>query len=162
MRRRHGSGMSTTISYKFCFHAGTQGKTLTMLSLILVTKGDIPTQYSKSTLIGMIDCNVSEACCTEDFIIVVVPLSVLSNWEKQIVDHVVPGTLTSCVYYGASRSMTSLQLKEHDIVITTYETVTGEHDDKPEGEPKAKKRKTQKALFGVQWKVRRPRLHSGP
>ena len=83
----------------------------------------------------------------------VVPLSILSNWEKQIEDHVVPGALSSCVYYGASRSMTPQQLKEYDIVITTYQTVTGEHDEKLDGEPKSKKRKTQKNLFGVQWKV---------
>lgn len=51
----------------------------------------------------------------------VVPLSVMSNWEKQIEDHCVPGMLSSCVYYGASRSKTPQELMEYDVVITTYQ-----------------------------------------
>ncbi|EMD30973.1 hypothetical protein CERSUDRAFT_120235 [Gelatoporia subvermispora B] len=111
------------------------GKTLTMLALILATKTDIPIECSQSTLI-------------------VVPLSVLSNWEKQIEDHVVDGVLTSCVYYGASRSMSPDELKKYDIVITTYQTVTKEHGDRSagSGEPSKKKKKSHKGLFDVHWK----------
>ncbi|GBE78013.1 hypothetical protein SCP_0108950 [Sparassis crispa] len=112
------------------------GKTLTMLSLILATSADVPIDYSKATLI-------------------VVPLSVMSNWEKQIEDHIQPGVLTSCVYYGTSRSMTAAQLKIYDVVITTYQTVTKEHGDLSGangGEPSKKRKKMEKALFDVQWK----------
>ncbi|EMD31673.1 hypothetical protein CERSUDRAFT_88802 [Gelatoporia subvermispora B] len=98
------------------------GKTLTMLALILATKTDIPIECSKSTLI-------------------VVPLSVLSNWEKQIEDHVVDGALTSCIYYGASRSMSPDELKKYDIVITTYQTVTKEHGDMSAGSGESSKKK---------------------
>ncbi|KAI0940604.1 hypothetical protein AcW1_003757 [Taiwanofungus camphoratus] len=108
------------------------GKTLTMLALILATKADIPPDYSRSTLI-------------------VVPLSVLSNWEKQIQDHVREGVLTSCVYYGATRSMTPEELKKYDVVITTYQTVTKEHGDVGD-EPVKKKKKVQRGLFDIQWK----------
>lgn len=87
------------------------------------------------------------------------PLSVLSNWEKQIEDHVQPGALTSCVYYGATRAMTTEDLKKYDIVITTYQTVTNEHADAsvaPAGDDGStkKKRKTQGSLFQLSWKVR--------
>ncbi|KAH9941011.1 SNF2 family N-terminal domain-containing protein [Amylocystis lapponica] len=113
------------------------GKTLTMLALILTTKTDIPVDYSRSTLI-------------------VVPLSVLSNWEKQIEDHVCAGGLTSCVYYGTGRSMTPEDLKKYDIVITTYQTVSGEHVDivpKSEGaRPTKKQKKSEGGLFHVSWK----------
>ncbi|OCH84706.1 hypothetical protein OBBRIDRAFT_891624 [Obba rivulosa] len=110
------------------------GKTLTMLALILATKADVPVECSKSTLI-------------------VVPLSVLSNWEKQIQDHVVEGVLTSCVYYGTSRSMTPDELKKYDVVITTYQTVTQEHGyTSAGGEPNKKRKKSEKGLFDVQWK----------
>lgn len=86
------------------------------------------------------------------------PLSVLSNWEKQIEDHCTPGSLTSCVYYGAKRSLTPQELKRFDVVITTYQTVAGEHVDGAKdrsGEPsKKKKKKIIGSLFEVQWKVR--------
>ncbi|KZT19055.1 hypothetical protein NEOLEDRAFT_1142558 [Neolentinus lepideus HHB14362 ss-1] len=110
------------------------GKTLTMLALILDTRQDIPPEHSKSTLI-------------------VVPLSVLSNWEKQIQDHVVEGALRYYVYYGASRSITPDQLKQFDVVITTYQVVTKEHAES--GSPGAtgqKRKRSEKGLFDVPWK----------
>ena len=96
------------------------------------------------------DVNVLTSWC--QYGLSVVPLSVLSNWEKQIEDHVVPDALTSCVYYGSGRNMTPAQLKGYDVVLTTYQTVTGEYDEK-DGEPKLKKRKAQKSLFAMSWKV---------
>ncbi|EIN11511.1 hypothetical protein PUNSTDRAFT_111629 [Punctularia strigosozonata HHB-11173 SS5] len=113
------------------------GKTLTMIALIMATQGDIVPEWSRSTLI-------------------VVPLSILSNWETQLKDHVVPGALTHCVYYGSSRNMTAKELQKYDVVITTYQTVTGEHPEpKKDGEPVKKKKKVtaaKGALFDVQWK----------
>ncbi|KAI0356200.1 hypothetical protein OH77DRAFT_1423798 [Trametes cingulata] len=109
------------------------GKTLTMLALVLATKSDTPIDHSNSTLI-------------------VVPLSVMSNWEKQIEDHVKPGALTYCVYYGKNRSLTPAELKRFDVVITTYQTVALEHDVGAKGAPATKKQKMDKALFDVPWK----------
>ncbi|KAI0702988.1 SNF2 family N-terminal domain-containing protein [Cerioporus squamosus] len=112
------------------------GKTLTMLALILATKSDIPLDQSNSTLI-------------------VVPLSVMSNWEKQIEDHVKPGALSYCVYYGKNRDLTPTELKRYDVVITTYQTVTGEHNLSAagtSGPPATKKQKVDKGLFDVAWK----------
>lgn len=92
----------------------------------------------------------------------VVPLSVMSNWEKQIEDHVQPGILQSCVYYGKTRSMTPAELKKHDVVITTYQTVAQELELSLAGKggraPAAKKQKTEKGLFDVAWKVRHREL----
>lgn len=87
----------------------------------------------------------------------VVPLSVMSNWEKQIEDHVKPNTLSYCVYYGKNRSLTPAELKRYDVVITTYQTVALEHDlgaTARGGAPAAKKQKVDNALFDVAWKVR--------
>jgi SWI/SNF-related matrix-associated actin-dependent regulator of chromatin subfamily A3 len=84
----------------------------------------------------------------------VLPLSVLSNWEKQIEEHCTPGTLSSCVYYGTNRGLSAAELQAYDIVITTYQTVTGEHDDGASaGAPAKKKKRTVKSLFEMQWKV---------
>ncbi|KAG1716393.1 hypothetical protein ID866_745 [Astraeus odoratus] len=115
------------------------GKTLTMLALILSTKNDVPTDYSYSTLI-------------------VVPLSVVSNWEKQIKEHCARDTLTACVYYGTSRNKTADELAKYDIVITTYQTVVGEAspDSLADGyttERPKKKKKSETGLFDVKWKV---------
>lgn len=105
-----------------------------MLALILATKTDVPVDHSRTTLI-------------------VVPLSVLSNWEKQIEDHVKHGALTHCVYYGAGRNMSPEQLKKYDVVITTYQIVAKEHGESGASGPSQKKQKTERALFDVRWKV---------
>ncbi|EGO00039.1 hypothetical protein SERLA73DRAFT_167889 [Serpula lacrymans var. lacrymans S7.3] len=116
------------------------GKTLTILALILATKDDLPPNHSKCTLI-------------------VVPLSVMSNWEKQIEEHCVRGALRYCVYYGSARNMSPEELMQYDVVITTYQTVTSEDPDAiavsngPEGHPKKRKKsKNEKGLFDVKWK----------
>ncbi|KAF8345940.1 SNF2 family N-terminal domain-containing protein [Amanita rubescens] len=112
------------------------GKTLTMLALTLATKNDVPPDYSKTTLI-------------------IVPLSVLSNWEQQIQDHCAPGTIEYIVYHGSNRSFNSQELAKYDVVITTYQTVSGEYTgDSTNGQsgPSKKRKKSEKTLFGVQWK----------
>lgn len=116
-----------------CADAMGLGKTLTMLALILSTKSDVPRDFSKCTLI-------------------VTPLSVLSNWEKQVEDHCAPGSLTMCVYYGNTRSMSPEELQKYDMVITTYQTVAGEHSDASKGGLSKKKKKTEQTLFNIQWK----------
>ncbi|TFY76637.1 hypothetical protein EWM64_g7375, partial [Hericium alpestre] len=113
------------------------GKTLTMISLILATKADVPSDYSRSSLI-------------------VVPLSVLSNWEKQIQDHCLPGVLTYCTYYGAGRNMSAQELQQYDVVLTTYQTVSTEQQNVggvANGAANSKKKKkVESSLFGVMWK----------
>lgn len=59
---------------------------------------------------------------------VVAPVSVIQNWEKQISEHVVPGKLSYYVYYGRARQGVSANdLQKHDIVITTYHSISREH-----------------------------------
>jgi SWI/SNF-related matrix-associated actin-dependent regulator of chromatin subfamily A3 len=88
-----------------------------------------------------------------------VPLSVLSNWEVQIKDHIAPGAASSFVYYGAGRNVSQAGLMKHDIVITTYNVVVSEWgalSGGSDGKPTKKKQKTSSSnsLFGVKWKVR--------
>ncbi|KIL68849.1 hypothetical protein M378DRAFT_70672 [Amanita muscaria Koide BX008] len=114
----------------------SKGKTLTMLALILATKKDIPPDYSRTTLI-------------------ISPLSVLSNWEQQIKDHCAPGSLRYVVYYGANRSLPPQELTKYDAVITTYQTVSGEHTGGSLSEKSGssnKRKKLSKTMFDVQWK----------
>jgi len=85
---------------------------------------------------------------------IVAPLSVLSNWEKQIIDHCTTGALSVCVYYNTNRSLSAAQLAKFDVVITTYQTVAGEYADEARDGPVKKKKKTERTLFDVQWKAR--------
>ncbi|KAF9451964.1 hypothetical protein P691DRAFT_772701 [Macrolepiota fuliginosa MF-IS2] len=116
-----------------CADAMGLGKTLTMIALILATRGDESPGISKTSLI-------------------VAPLSIISNWEKQIEDHCVPGALSSCVYYGSNRNLSAQDLQKYDAVITTYQTITGEHGSLDTEGGSRKKRKTEQALFDVHWK----------
>ncbi|KAI5889386.1 uncharacterized protein SCHCODRAFT_02585708 [Schizophyllum commune H4-8] len=119
-----------------CADAMGLGKTLTMIALILATKADKPSGCIKGTLI-------------------VAPLSIISNWEKQLEDHCAPGALKSCTYYGATRGMSAEELKKYDVVITTYQVISGEWADRAgTGQPARKKKKgvAGGSLFDVKWK----------
>ncbi|KZO90728.1 hypothetical protein CALVIDRAFT_568793 [Calocera viscosa TUFC12733] len=113
------------------------GKTLTMLSLVLATITEEVPGFSNATLI-------------------VVPLSVLSNWEGQVAEHVVRGKLSAHVYHGGGRDISAKQLAKLDVVITTYQTVVSEMD-KTNGtaEPLKKKTKRLMPLRDVKWKASR-------
>lgn len=52
--------------------------------------------------------------------------------------------------------MSPQELAKFDVVITTYQTVTGEHIDPKDasGAPSKKKKKMERSLFDVQWKAR--------
>ena len=88
----------------------------------------------------------------------VVPLSVLSNWETQIKEHCAAGALDYLIYYESGRTATAERLSKVDVVITTYQIVAGEHDsnstiDANVSAPSQKRRRTNAALFEVAWKV---------
>lgn len=86
----------------------------------------------------------------------VVPLSLLSNWEGQINEHCTEGALSYHVYYGAGRSVNPSQLKKYDVVITTYQVAVSEHTGGAKNgaaSGPSKRQKTGSGLFGVQWKV---------
>ncbi|GJJ06235.1 hypothetical protein Clacol_000425 [Clathrus columnatus] len=110
------------------------GKTLTMLALVAATKSDVSEQFSGATLI-------------------VVPVSVISNWKTQIHDHFTEGALTYHLYYEAGRSTSPEKLTTYDIVITSYQTVTTDFNSSGGlDSTSAKKRKLEEGLFGVKWK----------
>lgn len=67
-------------------------------------------------------------------------------------EHCVPEVLSYCVYYGATRTLGPEDLQSFDVVLTTYQTVTGEHGSGTE-EPSRKRKKIQRSLYEVDWKV---------
>lgn len=52
----------------------------------------------------------------------VCPLSVLSNWEKQLADHVVEGELSCYSYHGASKGVKPSTLAKYDVSCSPDES----------------------------------------
>jgi hypothetical protein len=55
-----GNSFNIAVSGSFNKHQNSQGKTLTMLALILATKKDIPPGFSNSTLIGTVFASLND------------------------------------------------------------------------------------------------------
>jgi SWI/SNF-related matrix-associated actin-dependent regulator of chromatin subfamily A3 len=64
--------------------------------------------------------------------LIVAPVSVMSNWDQQVRRHVlenhVPRVL---IYHGGSRVTASKDLRDYDIVITSYGTLSSENSNGP-------------------------------
>ena len=73
--------------------------------------------------------------------LIVAPVTVMSNWEQQIKRHVLPEKLPSVVIYHGNKKLTSKQLKEYDVVVTSYGKLTSEN-----------KGKASKLLLGNKWR----------
>ena len=82
------------------------GKTITLLALIA---GNTPSNRDGSRLPTL----------------VVLPLSLLNQWDREIRVHT--HGLKTLVYYGDGRTASAAQLASHEIVLTTYDVLV--HDD---------------------------------
>jgi len=73
--------------------------------------------------------------------LIVVPLTVLPQWETEIQKHSNPNTVSVLQYYGNSRKKAEFQ--DYDVILTTYGILESEYSDR-----KAKK---ESRLFGCDW-----------
>ena len=101
------------------------GKTLSILSLIvgsLEAASEWAEQPPPSTVSegGIVLKRNSKTT------LLVAPLSVVANWEEQIIAHIQPGTLSCYIYHGNSRCQDIDELAKFDVVITTYSIVSSE------------------------------------
>ncbi|TPX30674.1 hypothetical protein SmJEL517_g05813 [Synchytrium microbalum] len=62
--------------------------------------------------------------------LVVSPLSVIKQWEDEILTRCRRGALDVLVHHGPSRTKSASVLKQYDVVITTYDTVSAEFSQK--------------------------------
>ncbi|CRG84481.1 putative ATP-dependent helicase C582,10c [Talaromyces islandicus] len=75
--------------------------------------------------------------------LIVAPLALIKQWESEIEGKIERShRLRVCVYHGPSRSKYSTELKDYDVVITTYGTLSSEH---------AASGKDGVGCFGVRW-----------
>jgi SNF2 family DNA or RNA helicase len=113
------------------------GKTIQALGLMLTNprpaNSEIEKERSKTKKIP-IECSKST--------LVVAPLALIRQWESEI--KLKSEGLSVCVHHGSSRTSSGDKLKKHDVVITTYQTLTSEHASSPEDGPGT-------GCFGVHW-----------
>ena len=107
------------------------GKTLSILSLVIASleeskewaKKDPPLPQD-GELRAKLNCKTT---------LLVSPLSTISNWEEQIMQHIQPGTLKYHIYHGSNRIKDIERLAQFDLVITTYGSVASEHNKRAKG-----------------------------
>lgn len=56
--------------------------------------------------------------------LVVVPLSLLGQWQQEVAKHTRPGSLSTALYHGASRS--AAVLPAASLIVTTYDTLVAD------------------------------------
>ena len=96
------------------------GKTLSTLSVIAIQLEKEKQTYLANKSPTMIIC----------------PLSVLTNWELQVEEHLYTDTLKILIYHGPHRhesiNFCSEQLNQFDLVLTTYATIASEFETEQE------------------------------
>ncbi|KAI9765409.1 MAG: hypothetical protein M1840_007367 [Geoglossum simile] len=79
--------------------------------------------------------------------LVVAPLALIKQWEKEIKDRVSKShRLRVCVHHGPGRTKNYLDLQRYDVVITTYQILASEHASSSGYEHGVKV-----GCFGVHW-----------
>ncbi|KAL2866470.1 putative SNF2 family helicase/ATPase [Aspergillus lucknowensis] len=77
--------------------------------------------------------------------LVVAPLALIKQWESEISSKVeAPQKLKVLVYHGNARTKLTERLDNYDVVITTYGTLTSEHNGASKNDKKA-------GVFSVYW-----------
>lgn len=117
------------------------GKTLSILSLVVMTLDEsyewaklhpcIPQhpeqhQSKKGKNPPLPICGPTPLVRNVKTTLLVAPLSTIANWEEQIKQHVLRGTLKVHIYHGTGRYKDVNKLAEYDLVITTYGSVASE------------------------------------
>ncbi|KAF4312320.1 putative snf2 family helicase protein [Botryosphaeria dothidea] len=100
----------------------------------------------------MADRTLNEQNTTSNATLILAPLSVMSNWSSQIKRHVKPEHgLRVLTYHGTRKKLIDpKEIKNYDVVITTYETIMTEFWTKQSKSPQQVPRKT--GLFSVNWR----------
>uniref|UniRef100_A0AC35UB61 Helicase ATP-binding domain-containing protein n=1 Tax=Rhabditophanes sp. KR3021 TaxID=114890 RepID=A0AC35UB61_9BILA len=127
------------------------GKTLQIIALIVHQKQN---KESISEVLDFKDRNaLSRNLIPIDTTLLVVPSSLIGQWEQEIKKFVREEYLQVYIYHGSDRTKSPEHLGDYDVVITSYSTVSGELADladadelDDDGEPIVKKRASNKPV----------------
>ncbi|KAI9791023.1 MAG: hypothetical protein M1816_004590 [Peltula sp. TS41687] len=116
------------------------GKTLQSIALILTNPLPPPAPATESE-------PRKPPAKTEKPTLVVAPLALIKQWEKEIQDKVSSShQLRVCVHHGPQRTKNFQTLKKYDVVITTYQVLVSEH-----GSSSAENDSIKAGCFGLNW-----------
>lgn len=59
---------------------------------------------------------------------IVCPLSVLSNWETQLQEHINSQDFTFYIYHGSKKSTNIKFLSGHEVILTSYDVLANEYN----------------------------------
>ncbi|GAW82141.1 DNA repair protein RAD5 [Plasmodium gonderi] len=59
--------------------------------------------------------------------LIIAPLALIYQWKQEIERHTKEGFMTSYIYYGSSKDVTSEELSKYSVVLTTYSTLVSEY-----------------------------------
>ncbi|KAK1999387.1 hypothetical protein LX36DRAFT_483339 [Colletotrichum falcatum] len=94
------------------------GKTLTLLSLICWS-------------IDMLSKDKATKDNGQSFsTLIITPKSTINEWKEQIERHIFPDQIRAITYHGSNRRGVAQSFQNNDIVLTTYETMRSEFENK--------------------------------
>ncbi|WVF72421.1 hypothetical protein IAT40_007236 [Kwoniella sp. CBS 6097] len=70
--------------------------------------------------------------------LIIAPLALLTQWKSEIESKCTPGLLRVLIYHGQKRPKSANMLKQYDVVLTTYGTLTSEFGTDHTHKPKVK------------------------
>ncbi|KAK5098404.1 hypothetical protein LTS08_006537 [Lithohypha guttulata] len=112
------------------------GKTIQSIALILSNPKPSTEELAKSK--RKLDPSTDRAT------LVVAPLALIKQWEAEIKDRIDEEHMLKVkVHHGPQRTKSFKDLRKYDVVITTYQTLSSEHNEGSTSE--------KSALFGVNW-----------
>ncbi|OTA67438.1 hypothetical protein K449DRAFT_365300 [Hypoxylon sp. EC38] len=113
------------------------GKTLTMIALAAT---DLEPRYGSVALSAEEGMDSLRAQAT----LVIIPPPLIGTWEEQLTEHVVGGCLKFCRHHGKTRLANATELRDVNVVLTTYHTVSAEW--------KENERTPDSILFTTHWR----------
>lgn len=99
------------------------GKTIMALSLIHSHKAEVKPRYTRLISLAEKKKLFMEPQLSQTLIIV--PLSILDQWKKEIISHSVEGTIKVGQYYGSSRKI--FDFSKFDVILMTYDGLVQEY-----------------------------------
>lgn len=106
------------------------GKTLNVLSVVAGSLDAARAFAKEKPPKAVFDDDAQDLRYNSRATLLICPLSTVANWEEQIKAHIRKNAIKSIVYHGTNRTNNSDDLKDYDIVITTYSVVAADADSR--------------------------------
>ncbi|KAI9848067.1 MAG: hypothetical protein M1837_001169 [Sclerophora amabilis] len=96
------------------------GKTLQLLLVLAQIRQDLHSLFERATMVGNPPSTEDEE---RQATLLVLPSSIIRQWEEEIDLHVDKGVFPNIIHYKTSTALLPEQLQEYDIILTSYHEV---------------------------------------